>query len=51
VLNFLSILSIVLFNRSRLTGPGAGVDNLLLESGTSDHFLLESGTSDVLLLE
>ena len=30
-------------------GVGAGVDNLLLESG--DNLLLESGTPDVLLLE
>lgn len=31
------------------TTPGAGVDNLLLETG--DHLLLESGTTDVILLE
>ena len=32
-----------------LTEPGAGYDDLLLETG--DHLLLEEGTDDVLLLE
>lgn len=32
-----------------VAGAGAGVDNLLLETG--DNLLLESGSPDVLLLE
>lgn len=51
MISLFTLVGVVFLLRKSSRESGIGVDNLLLESGTSDHFLLESGTSDVLILE